>query len=524
MKFINFLLSNKKLHYTLLSVLVLFIVVKIIDYILQPDLTISPHPFGKDYTFTITDDPDKNKFDRIKVIYDFLVDEGFKTTALVWVKRAKHTNLLPIQPVVNYKYGDTLEKEEYLNYFKHLHSLGFEIGTHTISAGADLREETLEGYEIFKKHFGSYPKMVIMHSHNLDNLYWGKYSFTNPIIQYIVGLIAKIPYGGHIEGNKYFWGDFAKENIKHVRLWGTTDLNTYKFNPGMPYHEEEKKYVNYFHSFSDGYNYNIYRDLLTDENINELKEERGIAIVYTHFDDGFVENGQLQPFFKQQMRKISNDSTVWLAPASTVLDRLLQIKNIDLVETDEAYYINNCNTDSINGLTLISNEGNTFYNSIGEALSPNNQGEILIDNIPPLTSFVLYKESSKKQYESINVLNKSDLALENEEEIESLLINETEGAYIFINKSKKTIEKIRIESDIENELYRDNGESIARNNLGQFKINKLNPNKVIVIFKDKSALIKEYTIGFFEEINLLRGRVLVFIKDGNFLMPKYWSD
>ena len=121
MRFVNKVIRSKKI-FIFLGICLLFATgYYIYEYLNKPSFVISPYPDGKNFAFTITDDPDKNRFERTKIVYDFLSEEGLRTTALVWVKRADKTNLPPIKPVVKYKYGDTTEKKEYLEYFQNLH-------------------------------------------------------------------------------------------------------------------------------------------------------------------------------------------------------------------------------------------------------------------------------------------------------------------------------------------------------------------------------------------------------------------
>jgi len=517
----------------LLLILFIFVtiyaVLRIYFYYNQPSLIISPHPDGLNFAFTITDDPDKNKFEKIKIIYDFLLEEKMPITALVWVKKATRTNLPPIQPLKEYRYGDTLEKEEYLRYFQFLHSHGFEIGTHTITAGADYREETLAGYELFKEYFGQYPKMVIMHSHNLENLYWGKYSVSNPILRAIVGFIADVPYSGHIEGSEYFWGDFAKENIKYMRMWGTPSINTLKFNPNMPYHDPEKKYVNYLFSFSDGFNYDIFMDLMQDDNIEQLKEERGISIVYTHFADGFVKDSVLHSDFKNQIRKITRDPQAWLAPASTILDRLLMLKNITIHQRDDYFLISNCNTEPVTGLTILTRENKKLYSQSEKPFIANEENEIIFGSMKPRETIILSSSKSPGLNYLIDISDKSGLIESGDISIHlnggvkntGIFLQEEENAYIIINTSLDTLRDVCVNYSDNRSLFTPLGEEIEIND-NQFFIDILNPMQNIAIYKDNSRILRDYEIGGMEGINLLWGRILVFLQDGNFLKAKWW--
>ena len=139
----------------------------------ETKIEISPYPNGKNFAFTITDDPDGNKLDAIRPLYDFLASLNIKTTVAVWVEDPVRTTGVP-DVLKTYDPGDSCEKKEYYKYIKTLQDRGFEIALHTVSAGNDIRERTIEGYDKFKMLFCNYPKINIMHSNNLENIYWSK--------------------------------------------------------------------------------------------------------------------------------------------------------------------------------------------------------------------------------------------------------------------------------------------------------------------------------------------------------------
>ena len=319
------------------------------------NIEISPYPDGKNFAFTVTDDPDGSRLEAIRPLYDFIDSLGIKTTIAVWVQVPVKTHTLTDVKKMHYP-GDSCDKKEYLEYVKSLQNKGFEIALHTVSAGDDIRERTIEGYEKFKSLFGKYPKINIMHSNNLENIYWGKKVVNNRALKKIIGLLSEksnLPYSGEIPESEYFWGDILKANTKYVRLWGTTDINTLKFNPSMPYHDPKKPFVNYWFSFSDGYNVEIFNKLISEENIKKLKKERGTSIVYTHFSSNFMQKNNdgvfhLNEIFKDRMEKLAGDKQGWFVPASEILDRLLLNKKVKVFQIDNGIII--VNIEFRNGL------------------------------------------------------------------------------------------------------------------------------------------------------------------------------
>jgi hypothetical protein len=386
---------------------VLFFSVKSIN---QIKATLSPYPYGKNFAFTVTDDPDHTRLQRIKPLYNFLSEIGMRTTIAVWVKEASRTDGMPDKSEFK-DFGDTCQREEYLNYIQELQKKGFEIALHTVSGGNDLREVTVDGYEEFKKLFGYYPKMNIMHSNNLENVYWGKKVLKTDFFRTVIGLLYKrgnYPYGGEDPQSPYFWGDILKEKTKYVRLWGTSSINTLKYNPSMPYHDPQKPYVNYWFSFSDGYLLPWFKKLISDENIQNLIKERGISIIYTHFayftkkDETGVY--RLDGVFKKQIEKLAQQKDGWFVPASVILDRLLLMKNVNLFTTENTLVIVNSNISNVDGITLLMKPGEVFYNSYGNKFETNDEGEIILENLKPGEAVTLFKDKNhcflKNEYPS----------------------------------------------------------------------------------------------------------------------------
>jgi hypothetical protein len=356
--------------------------------------SVSPYPDGKNFAFTITADPDDNRLEKDKLIYDFFTEVGLRTTIAVWVKEPTRSTGVPGIPIPREK-GDSCERDDYLRYMQELQKRGFEIALHTVSSGNDYRKETIKGYEKFKDYFGAYPNINIMHSTNLENVYWGKKVAEKGLIRYLIGLLAdrgNIPYSGEVLQSKYFWGDILKQKTKYVRLWGTSDINTLKLNPSMPYHNPKKPYVNYWFSFSDGFNAAIFNKLISDENIKRLVNERGSCIVYTHFASGFVKKGGLDQTFKKQMEKIAQERDGWFVPASELLDRLLLMKNVTLTTSKNAFLVANLNSCVVAGVTVLVHPNEVLFNSRGISMAANEEGEIVLESLKPGETYILLRD------------------------------------------------------------------------------------------------------------------------------------
>jgi hypothetical protein len=104
------------------------------------------------------------------------------------------------------------------------------------------------------------------------------------------------------------------------------DINTLRKDPEMPWHDPQKSYVNYWFSSSDGHDVNLFNQLLSPRNLDQLEKEGGACIVYTHFASGFVrDDGKLDPTFKNRIDDlVSRDG--WFVPCGELLDYMLERK------------------------------------------------------------------------------------------------------------------------------------------------------------------------------------------------------
>jgi len=293
-------------------------------------------PKNKKFAFSVFDDTDKSTIDNVKPIYDLLHKLKIYTTKSVWVYPSKET-----EKSVNK--GSSLRDQKYLSFVNSLKNNGFEIGFHGVKGGSSKRKEIIKRVEEFRKIIKNFPKTYANHAGNKESIYWGKYRLNSPLLRFLYTIITfkrKQIFEGHLKDSKYFWGDIAKNNINYVRNFVFSGINTLKYNPSMPYHDPKKPYVNFWFSSSDGHDVNAFNKLLNKENIQKLEKERGICIVYTHFANNFVKNGEVNSETKKILTYLSKKDG-WFIPVSTLLDFLKENRkkeNIPKIELKKMEY------------------------------------------------------------------------------------------------------------------------------------------------------------------------------------------
>jgi len=287
-------------------------------------------PDGKKFAFSIFDDTDMATLDNVGSMYEFLLNLKIHTTKSVWVLPADKSENSASQ-------GQTLSDPEYLAFILKLRDEGFEIGFHGPKGGSSNRSEVVETLKTFKNLIGDYPRTYANHLDNRECLYWGVDRLDSPFLRFFYKLSTfkrKEKFLGHVPNSEYFWGDIAQEHITYVRNFVYPDINTFKINPSMPYHDPLRPYVNFWFSSSDGCNVDTFNRLLNEENQRRLESEGGVCIVYTHFANGFVKDGKVNPVTVSLLNGLSKREG-WFVPVSMLLDYLREQRASNLCPVSE---------------------------------------------------------------------------------------------------------------------------------------------------------------------------------------------
>ena len=278
-------------------------------------------PDGKDFAFTIFDDPDHDTVENVSTIYPFLSGIGLRTTKAVWPIRGQGT------PKVG---GATCEDEEYVKWIQNLKEQGFEIALHNVTHHTSTREQTVRGFEVFRRLFGHDPYSMANHSGCDENIYWGSARLTEGQrlaydLLHLWPIRNSVVSHGHVQNSPLFWGDLCRAKIKYVRNFVLGDINTLKACPMMPYHDPDRPYVNYWFAGSEGARVESFNETMSEENQDRLVREGGACVMYTHFASGFLENGKIHKRFKVLMERLSKMNG-WFVPTHTLLDFIVQAR------------------------------------------------------------------------------------------------------------------------------------------------------------------------------------------------------
>ena len=272
-------------------------------------------PGGKQFAFSIVDDTDLATLERLQPIYAVLSKYGIRSTKTVWTLDSNNTSH-------DANNGDTLTNPDYRAFIKSLKNHGFEIALHGVRGGGSPRADIVRGLGEFRQELGSDPTMQVNHSLNEDNLYWGSKRYSLGLYRLSFGRLMTGVSSGEDPLSPYFWGDLAKERIRYVRQFTFSEVNLLRVNPSMPYRRAETPYVNFWFQTSNGANVDAFDELLAHERLDQLEQEGGVCLVYSHLGAGsFNKPGGLDRRFEERIKDVASRNG-WFAPASEILDYL----------------------------------------------------------------------------------------------------------------------------------------------------------------------------------------------------------
>lgn len=274
-------------------------------------------PEGKTFAFTVFDDPDFQRLDAGREVYALLADLGFRTTKGIWPIGGDEPGSSA---------GGSCDDAGYRDWCMALVEQGFEMGFHNATHETSERERTRRGLDRYVELFGHDPATMSNHYNCDEDVYWGEHRVSG-LRRHLYNALTRgqnhDKFFGHVPGHRLYWGDLCKERVKYVRNFVYARINTLAACPYMPYHDPERPLVNYWYASSEGANVRKFTKTISEANQDQLAEEGGACIMYTHFGYGYLENGRLDPDFRRLMTRLSKMNG-WFVPASTLLDFLLK--------------------------------------------------------------------------------------------------------------------------------------------------------------------------------------------------------
>ena len=288
----------------------------------------TPWPEGKDFAFTVFDDPDGQTTAAGREVYAFLNDLGFRTTKGVWPLHGEGKRS---------EVGGCCEDEDYLDWCRSLQRNGFEIGYHNASQNTAHRALTIAAFDRFARLFGGDPVTMSNHYNSAEGIYWGDQRLSG-IRRLIYNAVTRGNnhgrFFGHVPGHPLYWGDLCQARVHYVRNFIFRDINTLRACPLMPYHDADRPLVQSWYASSEGADRDRFVETVSEANQDQLLAERGACIMYAHFGHRFVEDGRLDARFRELMTRLSRMNG-WFVPVGTLLGHLRSLRGVHRLSDSE---------------------------------------------------------------------------------------------------------------------------------------------------------------------------------------------
>lgn len=295
---------------------IIIMIILVVLFAFWPAKHIKYHfPGGKSFAIAILDDTDGATLENIQPVYEYLAQQNVISTKTVWA--------LSSQPQEHgYTIGDSLQNASYRQFILKLKFQGFEIASHGARGASSEHAVVKEGLNLYTQVIGTPPSIHVNHQINLDNLYWGKNRLTYKALQWFYTFVkGNDGFSGQIATSKYYWGDIAKPLNLYSRDFSFYELNLAKLPGVSPRQIPEKPSINQWFYTSDGDNVNSFNKLLNPLSLDNLENEGGYSIIYTHFSKGFYQKGELNKTFKLRINDLARRN-VWITTTTKLLQFL----------------------------------------------------------------------------------------------------------------------------------------------------------------------------------------------------------
>jgi peptidoglycan/xylan/chitin deacetylase (PgdA/CDA1 family) len=350
------------------------------------DWSISPFPNGYSFAFTIVHDADAAYSRRLEPLFEVFDEFGLKITATVftfwadWAENGKIWREWKDRDNGNGEFVaphsvplvDDKEREFYLR----LKASGHEIGMHTPSDTSNTRADVIRAFEYFKKVFGRYPRVYVEHA------------------------VTRNKEAQASEGSKPQSKHFITDLLNSYEPWvwvdddcGVPDKHQKRFYDilavnGSPFNTVAAARYGIAKAFlrtgrwreADG---DGFLSWYSEENIDALEQDRGLALVYMHLDSKWldVEARKMRTPIKERLRYLASKNG-WFVPAGVILDRVRAVHKLKLYHSKKSLKLVNTGSDTIDGLTLTSNRNKSLCNR-EKQWHPGRRGDIVLGAIHP---------------------------------------------------------------------------------------------------------------------------------------------
>ncbi len=346
-----------------------------------PTWTLEPHPAPHRFAFTIVHDADSAYSLRLRPLFECFAELGMRITVTVfpfwaaWSDEGRIWEEWRRTDPMRAPVAVPLEDDAELDFYRELAAAGHEIAMHTPSETSSVREEVPRAFEFFESAFGFRPRMYVEHSpgNNLDAQQREGADPTSPY--YNTDLLN--------DSGCWIW---VLDEVQggRPRDRESTDLRKEPAGPfgslGLPLYGIARGFLRNGFGNANG---DAFLEQYTNSAIDRLATDRGLALLYTHCNYGWVDpdTRRVREPIRERLAYIAGKPG-WFVPGSDILDRWAAVRQVHLVEGEGWVKLVNTGPTDLDALVIRPHRDATLVES-GQALAPAEDGSVVIDRLAP---------------------------------------------------------------------------------------------------------------------------------------------
>lgn len=277
-----------------------------------------PYPDGATFAFTIVHDADGACSKRLAPLMDEFDELGMRISVTAFAFRPdwyqEDQNLALCEPLESPAEGE---------FYRDLERRGHEVGLHSASDTSGDRHKLVLALELFRRVFGHDPSLYVEHSSD-SNLICQRREGSNPQSPYYCSDLLE-------RYCQWVWVDDG-EGLANPRSPYFYDITAAAGSPFRPPTYGLTRIFRRCGAWKGGHG-DGFLQTFTPERLKRLEEKGGLALVYTHLDQGWLDprSGQMREDIRARLRLLTRQNG-WFAPAGVILNRLRSIESVSIQE------------------------------------------------------------------------------------------------------------------------------------------------------------------------------------------------
>lgn len=319
--------------------------------------TVSRHPAGKRFAFTIVHDADSAYSRRLAPLFEVFDALGLRLTVsafALWADWAGEGAIWsrwrrPADAAERLRAPRSvpLRDAEECAFYQSLAGRGHEIALHTPRETSSRREDLLRAFELFARAFGRAPAVYTEHSRRSKRDALANEGADPASPYYCLDLLVGAGPWVWVDGPGAMYGDDAR------------GAPTFAIPPeASPIDHRARQHYGLDRAFvrtggwknADG---DGFLRAYSTANLDALERGDGLALVYSHLDAGWLDpaTGQMRADLRRRLEELAARPG-WFAPAGEILDRVAAADAVTIRRDGRALAITNPGATRIERLLL----------------------------------------------------------------------------------------------------------------------------------------------------------------------------